>query len=234
MDALMLLFDAIAARDSAKAKRLLAKTPELVLAAAKKGATRRDSVPHFYKEILHYVYEGDTALHLAAAAYEVDVVRMLIAKRANVRAKNRRGAEPLHYAADGAPNSAHWNPQAQHDVVGLLVEAGADPNVADKSGICPLHRAVRTRSAAAVEALLEGGADARRENPSGSTPLHLAVQTTGRGGSGSTLAREQQVRIIHLLLDHGARASDKDGRGKKAKDCATGWAKELLSARPKP
>ena len=61
-----------------------------------------------------------------------------------------------------------------------------------------MHRAVRTRCAAAVSVLLAHGADPRRENGSGSTPLHLAVQTTGRGGSGTVSAKEQQARIIHL------------------------------------
>jgi hypothetical protein len=32
-----------------------------------------------------------------------------VAHGASVRARNRRGAEPLHYAADGNPGSAGWN-----------------------------------------------------------------------------------------------------------------------------
>ena len=74
--------------------------------------------------------------------------------------------------------------------------------------IAQAHRrciaAVRTRSFAAVQALVDGGADSRRPNKAGSTPLHLAVQTTGRGGSGSPQAREQQasiIREIHFARD---------------------------------
>jgi ankyrin repeat protein len=74
------------------------------------------------------------------------------------------------------------------------------------------------------------GADARRRNGNGSTPLHLAVQSTGRGGSGSAAAREQQATIVRLLLDHGARASDTDSAGKSVRDCVkTGWMHALLS-----
>ena len=90
-------------------------------------------------------------------------------------------------------------------MIETLIAAGADPNARDKTGTAPLHRAVRTRCAAAVRALLEHGADARLKNGRGSTPLHLAVQTTGRGGSGSAAARRQQQRIIDLLHEHGAR-----------------------------
>src|SRR5205814_1829037 len=118
-------------------------------------------------------------------------------------AMNRRGAQPLHYAADGIPGSDAWRPAAQAAVVAALIAAGADPNATDKSGVAPLHRAVRTRCSAAVRALLEGGADPRRTNKSGSTPIKLATQPTGRGGSGSADAKEQQALIVQLLEQHG-------------------------------
>ncbi len=138
-------------------------------------------------------------MHLAAAAHDLSVVRLLVSKGALVGARNRRGAGPLHYAADGVPGSPVWNPEAQAAVVAFLIRAGADPNAIDKSGVAPLHRAVRTRCSAAVRALLANGADRQRKNKSGSTPLQLAVQTTGRGGSGTASAREQQQQIIALL-----------------------------------
>ena len=71
-----------------------------------------------------------------------------------------------------------------------------DPNAIDKSEVTPLHRAVRTRCAAAVSALLDGGADPRRTNNRGSTPVQLATRTTGRGGSGSPEAKAQQAEIL--------------------------------------
>ncbi len=85
-----------------------------------------------------------------------------------------------------------------------LIDAGADPDATDKSGVTPLHRAVRTRCAAAVNALLDGGADVRRQNKSGSTPLQLAIWTTGRGGTGSPESKAQQEEIVRLLQRHGA------------------------------
>jgi ankyrin repeat protein len=75
-------------------------------------------------------------------------------------------------------------------------------NATDKSGVTPLHRAVRTRCAAAVKALLEGRADPRRKNKSGSSPMLLATQNTGRGGSGSCEAKAQQELILQLLQEH--------------------------------
>ena len=110
----------------------------------------------------------------------------------------------MHYAADGVPGSGAWSPAAQAAVIAALIAAGADPNAADKSGVAPLHRAVRSRCGAAVRALLDGGADARRKNRSGSTPMQLATQTTGRGGSGSPDAKAQQELIVQLLKQHSA------------------------------
>src|SRR5213079_2218249 len=109
-------------------------------------------------DIAHYLYAGDTALHLAAAAFRVPVAKLLVAHGADCRAKNRRGAEPLHYAADGN----RWEPRAQADVIEYLVSIGAEPDAVDKTGVAPLHRAVRTRSLAAVRALLDGGANPRK------------------------------------------------------------------------
>jgi len=185
---------------------MIGESPALATASVVLGATRRDAAHYYLDEINHYVYVGDTALHIAAAAYQPDLVRTLIEIGADVSAANRRGAQPLHYAADGAPGSAAWRPVAQAAVIAALIAADADPNATDKSGVTPLHRAVRTRCGAAVRALLDGGADPTRTNRSGSTPMKLATHTTGRGGSGSTAAKAQQAVIVELLEQHGATA----------------------------
>jgi ankyrin repeat protein len=225
----MTLLRAIASRDEQKASRLLDASPGLAQQAAEVGATRQVSTAYYFKEIEHYVYSGDTALHIAAAAYARDISKKLLARGASVRARNRRGAEPLHYAVDGIPDSHTWNSAAQETIVECLIEAGADPNAADKGGVSPLHRAVRTRCAGAVRTLLANGADPRRKNGSGSTPLHLTVQNTGRGGTGSSASREQQREIILLLLKHGARPTDKDTAGRSVTESvASDWILDVL------
>jgi ankyrin repeat protein len=162
------------------------------------------SASYYLDEIQRYVYAGDTALHIAAAAYRTDLVRELIARGANVGAKNRRGAEPLHAAAAGQPGAHSWNPAEQAATVACLIAAGADPDAINGSGVSPLHVAARTRCSGAVRALLEGGADAQRRNKSGSSPMVLATQTTGRGGTGSPEAKAEQAEIERLLQQYGA------------------------------
>ena len=189
--ALMTFAQAIVQADQAHASGLLAGAPELALACLAGGATRHGAEEYFLDEIRHIVYAGDTALHIAAAAYEAGIVRELVNAGASVAAANRRGAQPLHYSADGIPGSPRWSPVAQRQTVLCLLELGADPNAVDKNGTPPLHRAVRNRCAAAVKALLDAGADPRATNRSGSTVMQLARWTTGRGGSGSAEARAQ-------------------------------------------
>lgn len=185
------LIRAITSGDATGAAGLLAASPELAAARAEGDI--------FFEDITHYLYAGDAALHIAAAAYEHNIARRLIALGANVDVRNRRGATPLHYAADGAPGSPSWNPRAQAATIALLIKAGADPNAIDKSAVTPLHRAARTRCAAAGRALVDGGADPRSRNKNGSTPLDLATRNTGRGGSGSVEAKTQQAEIIRIF-----------------------------------
>src|SRR5258705_42132 len=101
-DTLLLeLFRAIASGLTDRASELLATFPGLAKQSIMTGPTRASPTPYYFDEIKHYVYEGDTAMHVAAAAYRLNLVDKLIANGASPTARNRRGAEPLHYAADG-------------------------------------------------------------------------------------------------------------------------------------
>lgn len=187
------LLVAIAAGDHALATTLLDGAPLLVTA-------RLARCEEFFLAECHaQVYAGDTALHGAAFAYDRDMARDLVARGADVRARNRRGAEPLHSAATGVPGAANWNPPRQRAVIDYLIEAGADPDAAALGGITPLHRAVRNRCSAAVDALLLAGANPAAVSRRGSTPSDLARRTTGRGGAGSPAAKAEQQVILNLL-----------------------------------
>jgi hypothetical protein len=168
-------------------------TPSLATA----GLGRSDEF--YLAERLAQVYEGDTALHAAGFSYDPEMAQDLITRGADIRARNRRGAEPLHAAMIGVPGSVSWDPARQRDVIVYLIEAGADPNAAAAGGVTPLHRAVRNRCSVAVATLLRAGADPRLQNDRGSTASDLAHWTTGRGGTGSEVAKAEQRIIIELL-----------------------------------
>src|SRR5580704_3020980 len=172
-DSLLALFGAIASRDHVGVTQILDQTPGLITCPLRVGASRQDPRPYFLIPIRHYVYAGDTALHVAAAAHDPRLAASLVARGADVHARNRRGAQPLHYAADG---SSGTDTNAQRVLISYLIDAGSDPDALDKSGVAPLHRAVRDRCSGGVSALIDKGADPLLMNKSGSTPLHLAVQ----------------------------------------------------------
>jgi hypothetical protein len=193
------LVHAIVADDGALFSKLIDGSSALATASFSEGATRQSPSPNFIKEIGHYIYAGDTALHFAAASYRHKMAGKLIQAGGDVRAKNRRGSEPLHAAAFGSPGSPRWDPAAQAATIVCLVDAGADPNAQNMDGATPLHRAVRTRCAGAVRALLDHGANPAIRNKNGSTAMKVALFTTGRPGSGSPEAKAQQQEILLLL-----------------------------------
>jgi ankyrin repeat protein len=152
-ESLRKLVDAIVANREVVFSRIIEASPALATATFQHGATRQGSSSpgsNFLVQIGHYINSGDTALHFAAASYRPEMANELIKAGAQVRAKNRRGTEPLHLAAVGGPNSPRWNPPAQSATIVCLIKAGADPNAKNKDGTTPLHRAsgrgVLTRS----------------------------------------------------------------------------------------
>jgi hypothetical protein len=220
------LLKAILDDDRPRARQLLKVEPAL-------ASRNIDKARLYQSRIVHWIYSEDTALHLAAAGYRVEMVRLLLATGADPNsAKNHRHSGPLHYAADGYIIGPNWNATRQVQTIQCLLDAGAAINARDKNGTTALHRAVRTRSAAAVKYLLARGADPilKNESESGSTPLHLAVQNTGRGGSGAESAKAAQRQIIQTFLSHGLSPGMKDGKGKSVLDCArSSWIRDLLS-----
>src|SRR5580704_5987417 len=92
------LLEAILDDNQTGARELLKASPVL--------ATCQISEARLYRfKIAHWIYAGDTALHLAAAGYRVELVRLLLAAGADPNAAtNHRRSGPLHYAADGYIN----------------------------------------------------------------------------------------------------------------------------------
>ena len=111
--ALMILMRGIVGGDAGVVAQSLAESPALASSSLRQGATRQSTRGYFFGEIAHYLFAGDTPLHAAAAAHRKVIVSELLLMGADVTARNRRGAQPLHYAADGMPGSGHLDPNAQ-------------------------------------------------------------------------------------------------------------------------
>ena len=210
--------------DRVAARKLLKSAPGL-------STGLLDKARLYESKIVHWLYVNDSPLHLAAAGHRVVIARMLLAAGADPNSdRNHRQARPLHYAADGYSQNPAFDAALQVKTIRCLLDAGADLHAADKNGATALHRAVRTRSAAAVQCLLQAGADPTARNHPGATPFHLAAQNTGHGGTGNQAAKAAQRRIIGLMLEHGVKPTMKDARGKSVFDWARSeWIQRLLS-----
>src|SRR5437870_7224433 len=122
------LLAAIVEDDLSSVERLLKEDGRLATSSIQK--------PKLYQsKIFHWLYVGDTALHLAAAGYRVEIVKLLVAAGADPNAAmNHRHSGPLHYAADGYVIGPAWDPERQVQTIEFLLAAGADVNAQDKNG----------------------------------------------------------------------------------------------------
>jgi len=129
---------------------------------------------------------GWTALHLAVISGHSDlaiVQAILQVDGVNVDARDYSGRTPLHLASGISDAN-------QLPIIQALLEAGADPNVADNIGSTPLfYYVIPPCPISVVEALLAGGANPAARNNNHNTPLHIACQY-GR------------LKAVQVLLQH--------------------------------
>jgi len=209
--------------------------------------------------------DGDTPLHIAACNGYTDVMKVLLDAGAGPMLKNNRGQTPLVLAAEGCqveaakallaagarplrPEDAPFETTALHmagergpeELIALLLQAGASPELRDSKGRTPLHAAALYHNGRAVELLVSAGAKHDlftaaalgkadllegflSEDPQavnrpilGSTPLRLAV------GSGN-------LEAVRVLLERAAELNAQDEHGETALHSATfGGDKEMV------
>jgi ankyrin repeat protein len=151
---------------------------------------------------------------------DVEIVKFLIASRADVNAKGRHGNTPLHRACENGnedfvkvlvTNGADVNVKNELDqtplcmarsieVLKILVANGADVNVKDWSGKTPLHNAVRLPANKVVEFFVTNGADLHIKDNDGYTPFHRAVEA-------------RFLAYAKLLISNGADVNTKNKNG---------------------
>lgn len=135
---------------------------------------------------------GETALQSAAMVNNHVAVSILLHYHANLDSgTSRNGITALMYAAA----------RDHVEVLKLLINAGADMNIADNEGLSASSWGAWNGCGAAVRLLLDAGADSRSQERDGKMLLHRASE------SGS-------VEIAQVLLDLGANVLALDQEGK--------------------
>ena len=139
-----------------------------------------------------YAVDSDAALISAAAQNDLLGVETLLKNGADANARDAVGNRPLLHAAHlGAAEMVH-----------LLLEAGADPNVKG-SGYTPLGLTALDGYAQAADWLLQYGAFVEKTSDNGLTPLMNASLLNN-------------VPVIQVLLRHGAQVDLENNAGRTA------------------
>jgi len=200
-------FDAVAAGDRDRVRRLLDRHPDL--ADAKDAEGRSGLLLAVYHGHHHLVNllarrRGDVDVFEAAASGDAARILELVREEpARVGYTSPDGFSPLGLAAFfGHP-----------EVVEVLLESGADPDVPSRNAmkVTPLHSGAACGDPATALAicrrLLGAGADPDRRQTGGWTPLH---QAAARG----------HVRLVRILLDRNARTDVRSEDGHTPLDLA--------------
>jgi len=114
-----------------------------------------------------FAADGFYPLGLAAYFGHPSIVEFLLKNGAEVKlaARNTQKVTALHAGAS----------RGGAEIVKMLLDAGADPNVKQERGFVPLHSAAANGNAAVVELLLKYGARADAKADDGKTPTDMAM-----------------------------------------------------------
>jgi ankyrin repeat protein len=156
---------------------------------------------------------GLTALMLASRENGIDTVKALLAHRALVNQQSAGGHTALLTAIQNA----------NIEISRLLLDAGADPSLANDAGWNPLYMAVKTRSLekgtmpnpvidmdglyGIIETLVAKGADVNARLQA-DTEVHNSIRSTWLDEAGATpflrASLCADLKVMKLLLAHGA------------------------------
>jgi len=191
--------------------------------------------------------EGVTPLISAVFNAHFDVAKYLIEQGANVNRWDWWGRTPLYLAVDyntlphgGRPDQPSLDETLPIDIVRILLEKGANPNIQLKLfppfratgndrgldgmltvGTTRLLRAAKGLDAPAIKLLLEHGAIVDLPNSQGMTPT-LAASGMGstdadtRGYFGTSDVQDRSIASLELLLAHGGALNGRAARLEQA------------------
>lgn len=162
-------------------------------------------------EVDYHDGNRDTALGAAASALNLDSVRVLLARGANVNPDTADGWQPLHRAVDASRQSDEGL-QRQLEIVQLLLDKGAQLEARTRSMVAwqptPLLLALHRPAPEIALHLIERGADvnALSGDPSGKTGQTALMTAAAKG----------LADVVAVLLAKGATVDARNSAGETA------------------
>lgn len=185
-------------------------------------------------------YGEKTFLHYEVEGGHIELVKYLLAHKADINSRTSSGETPLQ-------TSLLWR---RFDIAKLLITSGADINSSDDTGISVLHEAVKIGNNSIVAMLVNGGANINTsEAKLHNTALHLAshhgnkdivkilitaknINIDAQNYHGMTAlhfaATKNHFSIVKLLLENGASPKLKTFSGSIAEDLAAKYGHKKL------
>ncbi|PGH21390.1 hypothetical protein AJ80_03307 [Polytolypa hystricis UAMH7299] len=169
-----------------------------------------------------------SSIHRGVDLDKVDVKTWLEKQSNYIRFLVSRGAD-IHYKEPGRKDFAfrYAGLRAQIEVMRILLDAGADPNVSMDAAegvrnmgetlahsliyrlVYPISSRYKPDYLKALQVLLEYGADLNARDKRGATPLNWAVDVRDDAEAGISV--EERIK---LLIEHGADVNAKDNQGR--------------------
>jgi ankyrin repeat protein len=143
---------------------------------------------------------GHSPLTMAVVKGQIDLVRLLLARGADIETRDESEDTLLSLAAS----------HGYEAIVAMLLDLGAAVDRAGRDQQTPLSRAAEEGMAAIVRRLLDAGAEVDSEDNCGRAPLAWAA------------AHKSGADAVKILLEHGAKTESRNGTGRTALSWAAG------------
>ena len=173
-------------------------------------AASTDTLQRFLNQIDEQNSDGSTALHCAVKSNNTEIVKYLLAQRADMEIKNKKGNTVLFQAIKDS---------AQPEIITMLIDNAANVNTSDRQKNTPLMYAFEHEAPAEViSALINAGADTANISKDGDDILLHALKT------------KQDAYVIYTILKSGqfSHGTDKEKHGALYYAVANDYSPELI------